>query len=305
LNLYFRFFSFYNLVFLFCLCNCFGILFSLQFLQFGICIQSLQFILEWYFIFRLCKIWYFDFLSASVIWYFCSVSAIVLIFLLLFSFFNLVIAFSFCNFFRMIFCLSLLQNLVFRLSFSFCNLVFLLCLCNCFGTSPSLQFLQFDICVQFLQFILEWYFVFHFCKIWYFNFPSAFAMTSITKKIVWLRWLLVDMRIFFSHPTTMYCDNQSSIQIAHNSVFHKRTKYIKIDCHLTRHHLKHDTITLPFVSSSLHIAYFFTKAHSISRFHFLVGKFSIFVAGALWVWGEMLKNIYLVLFFIGRIVFSV
>jgi len=64
-NLVFRLsFSFYNLVVLFCLCNCFGISSSLQFLQFGI-------------------------------WYFCSVSAIVLVFRLLFSFFNLVFAFSF------------------------------------------------------------------------------------------------------------------------------------------------------------------------------------------------------------------
>jgi hypothetical protein len=79
----------------------------------------------------------------------------------------------------------------------------------------------------------------------------------------------------------MYCDNQSSIQIAHNSVFHERTKHIEIDCHLTRHHLKHGTTTLPFVLSSLQIAYFFTKTHSISRFRFLVGKLSMLVAAAL------------------------
>jgi hypothetical protein len=76
-------------------------------------------------------------------------------------------------------------------------------------------------------------------------------MASTTKEIVWLRWLLADMRVFFSHPTPMYCNNQSSIQIAHNSVFHERTKHIEIDCHLTRHHLKYGTITLPFVPSSL------------------------------------------------------
>jgi hypothetical protein len=83
--------------------------------------------------------------------------------------------------------------------------------------------------------------------------PEYRAMTSTIKDIVWLRWLLADMRISFSHPTPMYCDNQSSIQIAHNSVFHERTKHIEIDCHLTRHHLKHGAIALPFVPSSLQI----------------------------------------------------
>jgi hypothetical protein len=86
------------------------------------------------------------------------------------------------------------------------------------------------------------------------------------------------MRVFISHPTSMYYDNYSFIQITHNLVFQEQTKHIKIDCHLTRHHLKHDTITLPFVSSSLQITDFFIKSHSISRFSFLVGKFSVFVA---------------------------
>jgi hypothetical protein len=102
-------------------------------------------------------------------------------------------------------------------------------------------------------------------------------MTSTTKEIIWLHWLLADIGVSLSHPTPMYCDNQNSIQIAHNSVFHERNKYIKIDCHLTRHHLKHDTITLPFVSSSLQIADVFTRSHSIFRFCFLVGKLSMLV----------------------------
>jgi len=103
-------------------------------------------------------------------------------------------------------------------------------------------------------------------------------MTSTTKEIIWLRWLLTDMEVSLSNPTPMYCDNQSSIKIAHNSVFHERTKHIEIDCHLTRHHLKHGTITLHFVSFSLQIVNFFTKSHYISHFCFLVGKLSMFVA---------------------------
>jgi hypothetical protein len=88
------------------------------------------------------------------------------------------------------------------------------------------------------------------------------------------------MGVPLSEPTPMYCDNKSAIQIAHNSVFHERTKHIEIDCHFTRHHLQHDTITLPFISSSLQIADLFTKTHSIKRFRFLVDKLSVLPAKA-------------------------
>ena len=76
-------------------------------------------------------------------------------------------------------------------------------------------------------------------------------MTSIIKEIVWLHWLLMDMRVPFFHLTLMYCENYSSIQIVHNLIFYERTTPIKINFHLIRHHLKYDTITLYFVSSSL------------------------------------------------------
>jgi hypothetical protein len=124
------------------------------------------------------------------------------------------------------------------------------------------------------------------------------AMTSTTKKIVWLRWLLADMRVSLSHLTLMYCDNQSSIQIAHNLFFHEWTKHIKIDCHLIRRHFKHGTITSPSVPSSLQIADFFTKSHSFSCFCFLVGKPSMLMAAALWVWGDILRDIRLFCFIV-------
>lgn len=101
------------------------------------------------------------------------------------------------------------------------------------------------------------------------------AMASTTTQIVWLRWLLEDMGVVLSTPTPMYCDNRSAIQIAHNSVFHERTKHIEIDCHITRHHYQLGTITLPFVTSTLQLADFFTKSHTIQRFRFLLDKLSM------------------------------
>lgn len=107
------------------------------------------------------------------------------------------------------------------------------------------------------------------------------AMALTTREIVWLRRLLTDMGVSFSRPSLMFCDNKSAIRIAHNSIFHEGTKHVEIDCHITRHHLIHGTISLPFVSSSAQIADLFTKSHPIQRFKFLVDKLSMLTVAAL------------------------
>ena len=64
------------------------------------------------------------------------------------------------------------------------------------------------------------------------------ALADTTCELVWLRWLLADMDAPQPTATPLYCDNHSAIYIAHNDVFHERTKHIEIDCHITRRHLK-------------------------------------------------------------------
>lgn len=104
------------------------------------------------------------------------------------------------------------------------------------------------------------------------------AMAHATAEIIWLRWLLSDLGVPQSSSTRLYCDNRSAIQIAHNTVFHERTKHIELDCHFVRHHLQFGSISLPFVSSVLQLADFFTKTHTSARFRFLLDKLSVFSA---------------------------
>ena len=105
-------------------------------------------------------------------------------------------------------------------------------------------------------------------------------MVSTLCGIVWLCWLLLDMGVFLDHPTPIYCDNKSSIQIAHNSIFHKWTKHTEIDCHVTRHHYQLGTITLSFTPLVVQVSVLFTKAHSTLHFHFLFSKLPMLLAVA-------------------------
>ena len=75
------------------------------------------------------------------------------------------------------------------------------------------------------------------------------ALADTTSELLWLRWLLKDLGVSISSATPLYCDNQSTIHIAHNHVFHERTKHIEIDCHFIRCHLIHGALKLFFVSS--------------------------------------------------------
>uniref|UniRef100_A0A2N9HX12 Reverse transcriptase Ty1/copia-type domain-containing protein n=1 Tax=Fagus sylvatica TaxID=28930 RepID=A0A2N9HX12_FAGSY len=68
------------------------------------------------------------------------------------------------------------------------------------------------------------------------------ALADTTTELLWLRWLLQDLGIDCSTTVPIHCDNRSAIQIAHNDVFHERTKHIEIDCHFVRHHLLQGTL---------------------------------------------------------------
>ena len=74
------------------------------------------------------------------------------------------------------------------------------------------------------------------------------ALADTTSEFLWLRWLLKDLGVSTSSATPLYCDNQSAIHIAHNDVFHERTKHIEIDCYFIRYHLVHGALKLVLVS---------------------------------------------------------
>lgn len=83
------------------------------------------------------------------------------------------------------------------------------------------------------------------------------SLASAAIELSWVRQLLKDLCIFSDKPPLMWCDNISAIQLAHNSVFHGRTKHVDVvrkDIvlhHVPTEHQLANLFTKPLIASRL------------------------------------------------------
>ena len=80
------------------------------------------------------------------------------------------------------------------------------------------------------------------------------AMANTCLEIVWLRYLLQDLKVPCNLPGQLLCDNQAALHIAPNPVFHERTKHIEIDCHIVREKLQAGIISPSYVPTQYQLA---------------------------------------------------
>lgn len=80
------------------------------------------------------------------------------------------------------------------------------------------------------------------------------SMSSTSSEVVWLEGLVQDIKVHVKLPIYLYYDNNVAAHIAHNSVFHERTKNLKRDCHYVREQVEVGFMQTAHVQSQQHLA---------------------------------------------------
>lgn len=86
------------------------------------------------------------------------------------------------------------------------------------------------------------------------------AATMAAQECIWLKCLMGDIFGKMDYAVKIQCDNESTIKLASNPIFHGRTKHIEVRHHFIREKLLNQEIELEGVHTSAQVADIFTKA---------------------------------------------
>jgi hypothetical protein len=98
------------------------------------------------------------------------------------------------------------------------------------------------------------------------------ALSESMREALWLRQLLIELRIGFVQPITIRVDNQSAIKLAENPVQHQRSKHIDIRYFRIREEIRNGNITVKYVPTDQNIADLLTKSPTFDQFTRNVGS---------------------------------
>lgn len=85
-------------------------------------------------------------------------------------------------------------------------------------------------------------------------------MPAATSERIWIRSLHASLRVFVKLPMRLFCDNQATLHIAKNPIFHEKSKHIEIDCHFIWKRILFGELITNYLPSKYQIADIFTKA---------------------------------------------
>eukprot|EP00253_Pinus_taeda_P032314 PITA_32314 len=87
-----------------------------------------------------------------------------------------------------------------------------------------------------------------------------------SREALWLRQILSEFGFEQQHPTTLWCDNQSAIQLCKDPVHHQRSKHIELHMHFIRKLIHDHVLEVQYCSTDDQVADIFTKALTEAKF---------------------------------------
>eukprot|EP00253_Pinus_taeda_P026473 PITA_26473 len=101
------------------------------------------------------------------------------------------------------------------------------------------------------------------------------ALCAATCEAIWLRRLLNYAGKEQKNPTSIKSDNQSTIKLAYNLVFHKNTKHIDTHFHFIREKLQSKEIIVEYCKTCDNMADIFTKPLACVKFELFRGMLGV------------------------------
>eukprot|EP00253_Pinus_taeda_P035617 PITA_35617 len=92
------------------------------------------------------------------------------------------------------------------------------------------------------------------------------GVVEASKEVLWLRQILLEFGFQQQHSTTLWCDNQSSIQLCKDPVQHQCIKHIELHMQFIRKLIHDHVIEVQYYSTDDQVADIFTKAPIEAKF---------------------------------------
>jgi hypothetical protein len=71
-------------------------------------------------------------------------------------------------------------------------------------------------------------------------------MADVAKELIWLQYLLKDLRMLKYAPKVLFCDNQGAISLAKNPTHNAKTKHVDVQLHFIGDHLEKGTFNVEY-----------------------------------------------------------
>nr|KAJ0208562.1 hypothetical protein LSAT_V11C500275050 [Lactuca sativa] len=120
------------------------------------------------------------------------------------------------------------------------------------------------------------------------------ALGSITCEIIWILKIMFELEIKNLTLVSIFYDNDTTIKLALNPVFHERTKYFETDFHFVREKISNGLLKMVKINPSDQNVDTLTKSLSIKQHNLLttkIGLIDVFKKEKYFKWGEGVKII--------------